>query len=194
MQEFINININSITCVNRKVWNALVVAARNTPAGERVYDYFQKSIGTSFNTYLSGKYSEHGDIKLVAKLVGVTTAAAGRWERLCDSRKPVFQSCTLNPIRAALSHNVQPVTEPVQTMPTMQESKPMSTIKLKTISREGINADLAYDMKRLQELTAALEKLTSEIEAKKRAKQNEARELINQIASEAGLIATVNAF
>jgi hypothetical protein len=195
MQNIISkFNANTITCINKKVWSALVIAARNTPAGEETFNYFSKCIGTSFKTYLSGKYSERSDVRLVAKLLNVTPQTAARWDRL-KSSKPVFQSCTLSAVRAVLCRNVQPETAPVQTIPESKpESKPMSTITLKTISREGISADLAHDMKRLQELTSALEKLTAEIEDKKRAKQAQARELINQIASEAGLIATVNAF
>jgi hypothetical protein len=174
MQE--TINAANITCINRKVWTALVKAARNTPAGERTFNYFSNVIGTSFKTYLSGKYSERSDMRLVAKLVGVTPCAAARWLKLCDTRKPVFHACTLSTVRAVLSNHFQ--TAPVSPVSPVSPVQPETTyvidpihpaanvVKLKAVPH-AFSSELDNDMQRLRELKVETEKLTAKIETRK---------------------------
>ncbi len=203
MQEIINDMIkNGIT---RKVWDALVKKARATKAGKATFNMFPSLHHCnrySVNHFEMGyeHYCKHadtffqdkiGDDTLVAKLLNVSQPVVSRWHRLCDTA-PVY-SCFASQVSAVLGTltNVQSETAAATTV---------NTIKLKTISH-AFSSELDNDMQRLQKLTDAykkigadLETLTADIENKKRAKQNEARELINQIAAEAGLIATVNTF
>lgn len=61
--------------IDRKMWNALKSKARHLKFGKSAPCFRH--------------VNQHGDVKLVAELVGVSTITAGHWRKRCDGNDPV---------------------------------------------------------------------------------------------------------